>query len=327
METWREIQKNNFRDWKALKAFLRLDECPLFFKHPLFPLNLPVRLAKKIEKGNVNDPILIQFLPKKREKDSAQEGYSLDPVSDRSFQKTPRLLHKYPGRVLLVVTGACAMHCRFCFRQHYPYNEGSMDFSKELQIIANDPSIYEVILSGGDPLSISDNRLSSLVKQLSDIPHLKILRFHTRFPVGIPERITPTFLTILANTPLQVVFVLHINHPKEFDEEIFKALKKIQSQGIPILTQTVLLRKVNDNLNTLKLLCLTSAKRGIIPYYLHQLDQVQGTLHFEVSKEKGVELIRDLRKALPGYAVPTYVQEIPHRLSKTEISHQTPVYT
>ena len=322
MKSWRLIQRHNFKNWKHLGEFLKLDFDRVFFPHPHFPLNLPRRLAEKIQKKAPNDPILMQFFPHQKENIVAP-GFLDDPVSDTRFQKTPRLLQKYDGRVLLIVTSACAMHCRFCFRQHYSYHESSTDFSSELTAIAQDPSIYEVILSGGDPLSLSDQKLNALIKKIAAIPHIKLLRFHTRFPVGIPERITPSFLEILQKTPLQIFFLLHTNHPLELDSDVLKSMQKIQKTGTPVLTQTVLAAKVNDNYETLKTLFLKLVEHGIVPYYLHQLDRVQGAAHFEVSTEKGLKLIEELRATLPGYALPTYVQEIPNEKSKTPIKKAT----
>lgn len=313
MENWRQIQKNNIRDWDSLRDFLNLEDPSPFFKDRNFPLNIPRRLAKKIEKGNPNDPLLLQFFSHQQENISSS-GFSTDPVEETSFQKTSRLLQKYPGRVLLIASSACAMHCRFCFRKNYPYTPSSNDFSRELDIIAADSSLHEVILSGGDPLSLSDEVLSDLIENLSAIPHLKLLRFHTRFPIGIPERITPGFVQILKASRLQTIFTLHTNHPRELDSDLFEALQTLQ---VPILSQTVLLKGVNDQFETLKTFFLTLVQNGVIPYYLHQLDRVQGTAHFEVPTEVGKKLIKSLREALPGYAVPTYVQEVPHRLSKT----------
>lgn len=311
---WRTLQKDNFRDWKALAQFLEIDPSKIV-PSPFFPLNMPRRLAEKVEKRRLEDPILRQFLPT-FEEEKTVEGFSKDPVSDRSFQKTPRLLQKYPGRALLICTSACVMHCRFCFRQNYPY-EGTNDFEEELSLIAQDPSLVEVILSGGDPLSLSDERLKDLIEGLEKIPHIKLLRFHTRFPIGIPERITETFINILKKSRLQTVFILHTNHPRELDEDVFGALQKIPGT---LLSQTVLIKGVNDSLETLKELFLTLSCQGIIPYYLHQLDRVKQASHFEVPIEEGLELIQKLRECLPGYAVPTYVQEIPFENAKSIIT-------
>lgn len=310
MQTWRQIQKTNFTKPKELAAFLELEE----ISATPFPLNFPRRLAEKVEKGRLDDPILMQFLPTTQEK-LKSPGFIADPVSDCSFQKTPRLLQKYHGRALLITTSACVMNCRFCFRQNYPYEKES-SLSKEIELIRNDSSIHEVILSGGDPLSLSDERLSTLIEGLGTIPHLKLLRFHTRFPLGIPERITPEFIKTLEASPLQTIFILHTNHPRELDIDVFAALKKIPG---PTLTQTVLLKGINDNVETLKSLFLKLVSHGVIPYYIHQLDRIEQGAHFEVPIEKGKKLLSALRKELPGYAIPTYVQEIPFQESKSPI--------
>lgn len=314
MHQWRQIQKENFRKLKELGEYLKLD----LSYSSLFPLNLPRRLAEKIEKGNIHDPILKQFLPADEE-GKAPLSFVDDPVCDTSFQKTPRLLQKYKGRALFITTSACAMHCRYCFRQNYPY-ESKTDFAKELNLMRSDPTLHEVILSGGDPLSLSDATLKWLIEELGTIPHLKFLRLHTRFPIGIPERMTNEFLDILRNSPLQVVFVVHVNHPGELDKEIFAALEKVRSLGIPLLCQSVLLSGVNDEIATLKDLFLSLASHGILPYYLHQLDKVKQAHHFEVPIEKGLALMETLRKEVPGYALPKYVQEIPYETSKTEVT-------
>lgn len=317
---WKQIQKQNFTAWKELFTFLEIKEEQHVHFHlqTRFPLNIPRRLAEKITKNSLEDPILKQFVPLSEEK-IAQPGFKQDPVCDLSFRKEKKLLHKYHGRALLICTSACAMHCRFCFRQNFPYETKEKGFEKELQAIADDTSIKEIILSGGDPLSLSNRELSQLIDQLSSIPHLKILRFHSRFPIGIPERIDQEFIDILARCPLQIYFVIHINHAKELDAEVAHALKQIKNIGIPLLSQSVLLKGVNDDLEILKALTQTLIENGIIPYYLHQLDQIQSGAHFEVDEKKGIELVEQLRKELPGYAVPRYVKEVPHMQNKTPI--------
>ncbi|MCX6994907.1 MAG: KamA family radical SAM protein [Chlamydiae bacterium] len=309
--SWKRIQKENFTDIEELAAFLELPYAFPLLKKSKFPLNLPRRIALKISKNNLEDPILRQFLP--IEDENRHSGYT-DPVQDASFQKTSHLLHKYAGRMLIVTTGACAMNCRFCFRQNYEYSSGG-DFSKELEILSQDETIEEVLLSGGDPLSLSNRRLRILLENLAKIPHVKRIRFHTRFPVGIPERIDGELLTILEKCPQQIIFILHINLAEELDPDITSALKKIARLGIPILTQTVLLRGVNDSLEVLKKLFLTLVNNGLIPYYLHQLDPVQGAMHFEVLLHK--ELLEALHAELPGYALPRFVKEEPFAKGKT----------
>ena len=317
---WREIQRQNFTNWHSLALYLELDRATQerLIKAPSFPLNLPRRLAAKIVKHDLDDPILKQFLPLQEEEEFAP-GFFADPVEDDSFLKGKRLLQKYRGRVLIVTTGRCAMNCRFCFRQHFPYGIDDKEFSEALLHIKGDPSISEVILSGGDPLSLSTERLSALCYSLQEIPHVKRLRFHTRFPIGIPERIDEKFLSLLASLKLQSIFALHVNCIQELDQEIIDSLKPIQRLGIPLVSQTVLLKGVNDSTEALYRLFEFLIDRGIMPYYLHQLDRVQGAARFEVEESRGIQLIEELRALLPGYAVPRYVKEVPHAPSKAPV--------
>ncbi|MCI5052512.1 MAG: KamA family radical SAM protein [Simkaniaceae bacterium] len=307
---WRQIQHKNFKKLSDLAQFLEL---PLE-EGGRFPLNVPRRLAEKMEKGNWDDTLLRQFVPLDEER-ACKAGFTSDPVGDNLAVKGPKLLHKYKGRVLLLATSACAMHCRYCFRQNFGY-EKNPGFTEEIAYIRSNPSIHEVILSGGDPLSLSDEKLIGLFQQLDQIQHVKLLRFHTRFPIGIPERITSELVLALKNLRLQPVFVLHINHPREIDLDVIKAVKRLPG---PLLCQSVLLKGVNDDFETLKELCLSLVSHGVIPYYLHQLDRVQGAAHFEVPIDKGLFLVDKLRLNLPGYAVPTFVQEVAGEGSKTPL--------
>jgi KamA family protein len=209
------------------------------------------------------------------------------------------------------------MHCRFCFRKNFDYQTQDKTFLRELETIQNNTKLEEIILSGGDPLSLSDDILGSLLQSLSTISHIKRIRFHTRFPIGIPERIDGTFLKQLEACPKQIWFILHSNHISEFDSDVWAAMKKIQSLGIPVLNQTVLLKGVNDSEESLRALFCGLIDNGITPYYLHQLDEVQGSSHFKVEIDRGRDLLQSLMSTLPGYAIPKYVQEIPNRPSKT----------
>jgi EF-P beta-lysylation protein EpmB len=309
---WRQIQKKSFTRLSELCKFLKISEEP-FLTHSSFPLLLPLRLAEKIEKGNLNDPILKQFLPDRKELIDLP-GFTTDPVSELTFQKSGRLLGKYPSRTLLIPSSGCAMNCRYCFRRHYPYGEAP-DFEQELERL--DPSISELILSGGDPLSLDDASLSRLLTLIGSRPSIRRLRFHTRFPIGIPERITEELLLALDRFPGQVYFVIHANHPREFDSDIFAALKKIGRLGIPILQQGVLLKGINDDLTTLKTLYELLAEHAILPYYLLLLDPVAGASHYDVPLEEAKPLMERLRDELSGYAVPRLAKEIPGRSSKT----------
>ncbi len=319
--TWRQILRKNITSIDQLAVFLKLtkEQKKHLLQRTHFPINIPLRLAQKIEKNTLNDPLFRQFVPIKEE-EKKHPGYVQDPVEDKSFQKTENLLCKYEGRGLIVTTGACAMHCRYCFRQNFDYTPKN-GFEDTLEQIAKDSSLEEVILSGGDPLSLSNKVLKDLLQSISNIPHIQRIRFHSRFPMGIPERINGNFLKILKNTNKTIWFVLHANHPNEFDADIWDHLSKIQRLGIPILHQAVLLKGVNDNVETLAKLYTELINHAITPYYLHQLDPVQGSGHFFVPKEQGAFLIEELTKRLSGFAVPRYVEELPGNASKTAITN------
>jgi len=318
---WQDILKKSFIKWEALADFLELteDDRALIDTCPTFPLKVPYRLALKMEKKRLDDPLLKQFLPLEVEK-REKEGFGKDPLKEGCFRPHQRLLQKYQGRALLVPTSVCAMHCRYCFRRHFDYSDTpGWDAEEEVRHIAQDKTLVEVILSGGDPLSLPERRLNGLIEKLLQIPHLRRLRFHTRFPIGIPERIDEAFLKAIeqCSQTLQVYFVLHSNHPRELDEEIFTALKKVQQKGAILLNQSVLLKGVNDSAKTLADLSLMLCDRGILPYYLHQVDPVQGAAHFEVEEERGRKIVAELQTLLPGYAVPRYVREVPFQPSKS----------
>lgn len=276
-----------------------------------FPLKVPHSYVARMEKGNPNDPLLLQVLPLKKEL-LEKEAYTVDPVGDLISMSTPGVLKKYHGRALLVTTGACGIHCRYCFRRHFPYsdaNPANEQWSSTINDLMHDPSINEVILSGGDPLCLSDERLSVLTKMLDTIPHLKRLRIHSRLPVVLPERIDSSFLSWLKTIKLKKIMVLHINHPNEINQPVKQAMHQLAKIDTVLFNQAVLLRGVNDNSKTLINLSETLFAAGITPYYLHMLDKVQGASHFDVSDKKARELMDELRKQLPGYLVPRLVRE------------------
>lgn len=317
---WQQVFRKNFTRIDLLADFLELSAAQRqqLLASPSFSLNLPVRLAQKIGKGDLNDPILKQFLPTIQEKEIAP-GYTQDPVGDCRAQEGPKLLRKYQGRVLLVCTSACAMHCRYCFRQNFDYKSEDKTFENEIKMIEQDTSIREVILSGGDPLSLPDWVLSSLLQKIGAIPHVTRIRFHTRFPLGIPERIDDDFVEMIRLVRKQVWFVIHANHPRELDKDVFARLNALQQCGVVVLNQSVLLRGVNDTADILQQLCELLVDNGILPYYLHQLDRVQGAAHFEVPEDEGKRLLAEIATRLPGYAVPKYVREVAGEPGKTPI--------
>jgi EF-P beta-lysylation protein EpmB len=286
-----------------------------------FPLFVPRGYAARMRAGDAADPLLRQVLPLGEEL-AEVPGYVADPVDDAAATRQPGLLQKYAGRVLLVTTGTCAVHCRYCFRRHFPYAETPRrlaDWQPALDEIAADESIREVILSGGDPLTIVDGTLAELIDVVAEIPHIRRLRIHTRLPIVIPERVTGELIDLLRRVrerSLTPLVVLHANHANELDEPVAAALAKLVDAGIVLLNQAVLLRGVNDTANAQAALCERLVDLRVMPYYLHQLDRVAGAAHFEVPIAVGRQIVAELRGRLPGYAVPRYVIETPGARSK-----------
>lgn len=288
-----------------------------------FPLKVPRGFIARMEKGNPADPLLLQVLPLSAE-DQPQEGYSADPLGEDKVNPVPGLLHKYQGRVLLTLTGICAVNCRYCFRRHFPYaenNPSQQDWKAALAYIQADPTISEVILSGGDPLLWNDRRLQSLSDQLNAMPQVKRLRIHSRIPIVLPERISEEFLAWLRDLKQQAVLVTHSNHPREINGAVMEAMQSLKSVGVILLNQAVLLKGVNDDLTTQIALSEALFEAGILPYYLHILDRVQGTAHFEVDLEQAKKLYRDLSHHLPGYLLPKLSQEIAGLAAKQLIAN------
>lgn len=283
-----------------------------------FPVFAPLEYVARIQPGQPADPLLRQVLPLADELD-AVPGFTVDPVADSAAKKLPGVLHKYSGRVLLVTTGVCAIHCRYCFRRHYPYSESPRspaDWQPAIDQMAADASVQEVLLSGGDPLTLVDSQLAEIATRLARIRHLRRLRVHTRLPVVIPSRVNDELLGWLTGSRLTPWFVVHINHPAEIDDEVEAALGRLIGAGVPVLNQAVLLAGVNDDVETLLELSLRLVDLRVLPYYLNQLDQVAGAAHFEVPVEQGMALMSQLRSQLPGYAVPRYVQDVPGDAAK-----------
>jgi len=284
-----------------------------------FGLFVPREFLVRIGVGDPHDPLLRQVLPRSEESDEI-EGFVADPLHEASVTPTPGLLHKYHARALLVTTGACAVHCRYCFRRHFPYStapRSTVAWRPALQYLADDSSIREVILSGGDPLTLVDPLLAELVGELEQIPHLRRLRIHSRLPVVIPQRVNNSLLGWLQSTRLTAIFVIHVNHPQEIDAEVAAALGRLIDAGIPVLNQAVLLAGVNDDATVLATLCERLIDLRVIPYYLHLLDRVAATAHFEVPEARARGLAQQLSERLPGYAVPRLARETAGEASKT----------
>ena len=288
----------------------------------LFPLRVPEPFLARMTPGNPGDPLLRQVLPLDVEAQPAA-GFQPDPVGDRPALQPGGVLHKYHGRALLVTTGACAVHCRYCFRRHFPYadaNASADRWQAALDYLSRHPEIPEVILSGGDPLSLSDRRLAALADGLAAIPHLRRLRIHSRLPVVLPERVDDAFLNWFAAGRLQPVMVIHANHGNEIDGQVAAALAKLRQRGVVLLNQAVLLRGVNDDVDALAQLGERLFESGVLPYYLHLLDRVQGAAHFEVPEAEAQALHRALSGRLPGYLVPRLVREEAGAAAKTWVS-------
>ena len=307
-----------FTDINKLIKFLKIDKNneKKILKNSSFKFLLPYGLAKKIKKNDISDPIFRQFVPLIDE-EKGFENSSLDPLEEKSF-KDGKFLKKYKNRALLITTNSCNVHCRYCFRRYFEKNDNK-SFDKEIELIKNDISLNEIILSGGDPLSLSNLKLEKLLKDLDKIEHVKIVRFHTRYIIASPNRLDSSFLKILKTTKKNIVFVFHINHPDEIDKETIKYIKRLKKLNVLLFSQTVLLKDINDNADTLKNLFEKLTSIGITPYYLHQLDKVKGLEHFEVDEKKGKDLIKTLKENLSGYMVPRYVKEIPFEKNKVDI--------
>lgn len=283
-----------------------------------FPLRVPLSFVRRMRPGDPKDPLLRQVLPTRAETDP-QPGYSDDPLAEQGQNPAPGVIHKYRGRALLVSTQACAVHCRYCFRQHFPYSDNRLsrdDWHQALDYLAGQTDLNEVILSGGDPLAMNDRLLSRLVRELDGIPHLRRLRLHTRLPVVIPQRVDDNLQRWLGETRLQTVVVLHINHSREIDADVCEAMRALKDTGATLLNQSVLLRDINDRAETLATLSEALFDAGILPYYIHAFDRVEGAAHFAVSDDRGRALMRELLELLPGFLVPRLVREVPGAASK-----------
>lgn len=285
-----------------------------------FRLLLPRTMLGRIRRGDPHDPVLRQFLPMVEEL-SSEEGFSADPLQEASACPIPGVVEKYQGRSLIVLTAGCPVHCRYCFRRHFTpptLSCLSADAAAEAPLgelvdhLQRDGETREVILSGGEPLLVDDEPLLRLLAQLAErCPEVKRVRIHTRMPIVIPQRVTGALCRLLRSTRLTPLVVLHVNHPAEIDAPVRSAFARLNDAGIPLLSQSVLLRGVNDSVEVLAELLERLVDGRVIPYYLHQLDRVSGAAHFEVPESEGRRLVAELRRRLPGYAVPRYVRDVP----------------
>jgi len=324
-EHWQTALSNTINDPHVLLEQLGLaDKLAAINADSLanFPLRVPQSYINKMVYGDANDPLLRQVFPLIDE-DIDVEGFVTDPVGDALATRLPGVLQKYHGRALLVTTGACAIHCRYCFRRHFPYGDSNplaSNWQATLTALNNDLSLNEVILSGGDPLVLPDHKLAKMVADLAQIPHLKRLRIHTRLPIVLPERIDQSLLTWLSNTRLKVIVVIHANHANEIDDVVAEKLNNLQQAGCQLLNQSVLLKGINDSVQSLAELSERLSEVNVMPYYLHLLDKVAGASHFDVNQRRAVQLIKAITTQLPGYLVPKLVREQQGEVSKTTIT-------
>ncbi|KAA5538934.1 EF-P beta-lysylation protein EpmB [Roseiconus nitratireducens] len=319
---WTVAMKRAIRCGRRLRKLLQLPPDPAADAAESFPTFVPLELLERIRPGDPNDPILRQVLPSADEL-RQRPGYTSDPVGDLQSDAGGGILHKYHGRALIVTNGACAVHCRYCFRREFPYSEKAAQgdrWSTALDYVRSDRTIEEVLLSGGDPLTLTDRVLADLVSKLEGVEHVRRLRVHTRLPIVIPQRITTELVRRLSDSPLRVWFVVHVNHAREIDAAVEQSLGKLIGAGIPVLNQAVLLAGVNDDATQMEALCRKLINVGVQPYYLHHLDQVRGASHFWVAAQRGRAIVESLRERLPGYAVPEYVFEQAGAKSKTPIA-------
>jgi EF-P beta-lysylation protein EpmB len=311
---WRELWRSAVTDADELLGMLGLAH--LAGRLPPadagFALRVPRGFVARMRPGDPGDPLLLQVLPQLAELDRAP-GFATDAVGDLAAREARGVLHKYHGRALLIASGSCAVNCRYCFRRHFPYGDeiaAAGQWRQALEHLRRDETIGELILSGGDPLALATAKLEELARGLAGIPHVTRLRIHTRLPVVLPERIDDAFAGWLAALPLQKVVVLHANHANEFDAAVDAACARLHGAGATLLNQSVLLRGVNDDAGALAALSERMFAAGVLPYYLHQLDRVQGAAHFEVDDARALALLERLRARLPGYLVPKLVREV-----------------
>ena len=318
--SWQQILAQGFATAEQLLDFLQLPAAVAsLVAEQQFKTRVPRGFAARMQLGNPRDPLLLQVLAVEDELQVTPD-FVHDPLSELAVNSIPGLIHKYQGRVLLTITGACAINCRYCFRRHFPYqdnNPGRAGWQPVMDYIAKDKDIHEVILSGGDPLLATDTMLEALFAQLEAIPHLTTIRIHTRIPGVLPERVTDDLIELLKASRFEVVVVLHCNHPQELDASVEKACLQLRMAGCHLLNQSVLLAGVNDTAETLAALSKCLFAYGVLPYYLHLLDKVQGAAHFDVSLTHALTIFKQLQAMLPGYLVPRLAREEAGKKHKT----------
>ncbi|TBR44386.1 EF-P beta-lysylation protein EpmB [Marinomonas agarivorans] len=320
--TWQHAIATAVKNIEVLASLLQLPVAALKKgqdAHQAFPLMVPMPYLQRIEKGNPNDPLLLQVLPDIRETDTIS-GYIKDPLAESDFTPQSALVHKYKSRLLVIASGSCAVNCRYCFRRHFPYADNQLsndEWQNTLNYIERHSHINEVIFSGGDPLMQKDKQLAARIQSLETLPQIKRVRFHTRLPVVIPQRINAELVDWVNSTHLNIIMVWHINHPNEIDEAVIQAANTVRKAGVTLLNQGVILKGVNDTTAVQVALSERLFEAGILPYYMFTMDPVQGAAHFDVPLAQAQKLMGQVAAELPGYLVPKLAKEIPGQKAKT----------
>lgn len=333
-KNWQSQLNDLISDPEELLALLNLSASDLksqqllsHHAHQQFKLRVPRQFVTKMQIGNAYDPLFLQVFPHHLEMQNIegqiQAGFSADPLGELEANTLPGMLHKYKSRILMTITGACAIHCRYCFRRHFPYHENlpkSKDWQSIAQYILDHPKINEIILSGGDPLSVSNEKLALWINRFEELPQIETIRLHTRLPVVIPQRIDEDLIKILSTTRCKIIMVVHSNHGNELDADFDVAMRKLSEINVTLFNQSVLLKGINDNFQTLSQLSYRLFDARVLPYYLHVLDKVQGASHFLITDAEAQTIYQALLKELSGYLVPKLVRESSGELHKTPLN-------
>ena len=323
IDNWKLSIKDAVRNLDDLLEILEIEKTDLWINPTKnnFPILVPKSFISRMKKGDPEDPLLLQVLPSSEE-NTISPNLSDDPLNESSLSNKG-IIKKYSSRDLLITTQACPIHCRYCFRKNYPYQENHF-IDHQSQEMINDlqsrKEIKEIILSGGDPLSLSNEKISSLISKLEKIEHLLTIRIHTRYPIIIPERVDDELIKVLKSTRLNIIIVTHCNHANEINKKVHNKLLSLKESGLTLLNQSVLLKNINDSIGSLKDLSYTLFNAGVLPYYLHQMDAINGSARFMVDEKKAINLIEQLKSQVSGYLVPKLVKEIPGELSKTSLA-------
>ena len=301
-----------------------------------YAVSVSPTLLALIDPADPADPIARQFLPSLDELNTLPEERA-DPIGDAAHSPVPGIVHRHRDRVLFKAVSSCPVYCRFCFRRESigpgkPNTLSPQDFEAALAYIAAHPEIWEVILTGGDPFILSPRRAAEITQHLAAIPHVKVVRWHTRVPMVDPARVSDDFVAALLAPGMTTWVAIHANHSNEFSADARRALARLSAAGIPLVSQSVLLKGVNDTVETLAALMRSFVETGIKPYYLHHPDLAPGTSHFRIGIEEGLALVRELRGCVSGLAMPTYMLDLPggfgkvplesHNVEKTQTGHR-----